>query len=55
MFRGLKDPFLEISSSLDLLQNSGRLIKPYRRKLVFMEEHTPLLKRVVFEFKCNSK
>ena len=54
MLRGLKDAFLEINS-FDLLQNSGRLLKPYGRKLVFMEEHTPLLKRVVFEFKCNSK
>ena len=39
---GLKDPFLGIKCSSNLSQKSGRLLEPYGRKLVFMDEYTPL-------------
>ena len=42
MFRSLKDSFLGIKSGLNLPQNRGRLLKPYIRKLVFMQVYTPL-------------
>ena len=47
MFKGTKNPFLGIESSSNLSQKSGRLLEPYGRKLVFMEEYTPVLQRLV--------